>query len=67
MVLLLEPLSNIDRIGWVPWNCFHFSGDHDYIVNFIYARSWVTAIVCVYSTHIIHRKQIGISICDSWG
>lgn len=51
MVLLLEPLSNIDRIAWVPGNCFHFSGDHDYIVNFIYVRSPVTAIVCVYSAH----------------
>lgn len=47
MVLLLELLSNIDRIAWVPG----ISGDHDYIVNFIYVRSPVTAIVCVYSAH----------------
>lgn len=56
MVLLLEP-SNIDRIGWVLWNCFHFSGDHDYIVNFIYVRSRVTAIVCVYAAHYSQKTN----------
>lgn len=56
MVLLLELLFNIDRIGWVFWNCFYFFGDYDYIVNFIYVRSRVIVIVCVYFVYIIYRK-----------
>lgn len=52
MVLLLE-LFNIDRIGWVFWNCFYFFGDYDYIVNFIYVRSRVIVIVCVYVVYYL--------------